>query len=127
MTMSDAVSGASLTRAVLVVDDEMDLARGMVALLKRRGLEAQAIGDPQEALELVRADPKRWGAVLTDMTMPFMSGREFRRHLRAIHPELPVLLMSGMEDDVEPGEFEGRLVKPFKVDDLLPLLRPFLA
>jgi CheY-like chemotaxis protein len=124
--MPDAVSGANLTRQVLVVDDELDLARGMVALLKRRGLLAQAVGDPAEALDLVRAEPLRWGAVLTDMTMPSMSGREFRRHLRAIHPDLPVLLMSGMEDEVEPGEFDGRLVKPFKVDELIPLLRPFL-
>jgi len=124
--MPDAISGAARTRQVMVVDDEMDLARGMVALLLRRGLKAQAVGDPEEALALVRADPSLWGAVLTDMTMPNMTGREFRSHLRAIHPELPVLLMSGMEDAVEPGEFEGRLVKPFKVDELIPLLRPFL-
>jgi CheY-like chemotaxis protein len=125
--MPDTVLGAKSTRQVLVLDDELDLARGMVALLKRRGLVAQAVGDPEEALALVRAEPLRWGVVLTDLTMPTMSGREFRRHLRAIHPDLPVLLMSGMEDAVEPGEFEGRLVKPFKVDELLPLLRPFLT
>ncbi|HXC65571.1 MAG TPA: response regulator [bacterium] len=125
--MSKATSGAISTLQVLVVDDEMDLARGMVALLTRRGLPAQAVGDPAEALAMVRAEPLAWGAVLTDMSMPSMSGREFRRQLRALRPGLPVLLMSGMEDGVEPGEFEGRLVKPFKVDDLVPLLRPFLA
>jgi DNA-binding NtrC family response regulator len=125
--MPDAIGGAKLVRQILVVDDEIDLARGLVALLKRRGLIAQAVGGPEEALDLVRAEPLSWGVVLTDMTMPSMSGREFRRHLRAIHPDLPVLLMSGMEDAMEPGEFEGSLVKPFKVDDLIPLLRPYLG
>jgi CheY-like chemotaxis protein len=125
--MPDPVPGSKPARQVLVVDDEMDLARGMAALLMRRGLPAQAVGDPEEALAMVRAEPLAWGAVLTDMAMPSMSGREFRRRLRAIRPELPVLLMSGREDDVEPGEFEGRLVKPFKVDDLIPLLRPLMA
>jgi CheY-like chemotaxis protein len=125
--MPDAASGANLTREVLVVDDELDLARGMVALLKRRGLPALAVGDPLEALALVREQPLRWAAVLTDMTMPAMSGREFRRQLRAQNPALPVLLMSGLDDDLEPGEFDGRLTKPFKVDDLLPLLRPFVG
>jgi CheY-like chemotaxis protein len=125
--MPDAVGGQNLTREILVVDDEMDLARGMAALLTRRGLPAQAVGDPMEALELVRTAPARWGVVLTDMSMPFMNGREFRRQLRAINPALPVLLMSGVEDEGEAGEFDGRLVKPFKMDDLIPLLRPFLG
>ena len=35
-------------------------------------------------------------------------------------------LQSGLEDEIEPGEFEARLVKPFRVDELLPLLKPFL-
>jgi|GEM_PF-1336857 len=111
---------------VLVVDDEGDLARGMAALLSRRGVPALAVASPTEALALVRGDPARWAVVLTDMTMPDMNGRELRRHLRAVDPSLPVVLMSGLEDEAEPGEFEGRLVKPFRVDELLPVLKPFL-
>jgi CheY-like chemotaxis protein len=108
------------------VDDEGELARGMAALLTRRGVPAHAVASPAEALRLVRADAQRWAVVLTDMTMPDMNGRELRKQLRAIAPGLPAVLMSGLEDDIEPGEFEARLVKPFRVDELLPLLKPFL-
>jgi CheY-like chemotaxis protein len=47
------------------------------------------------ALEAFRADPQRFDAVLTDETMPDMSGTDLAREMRKLRPDIPIILMSG--------------------------------
>jgi CheY-like chemotaxis protein len=47
------------------------------------------------ALQAFRAEPQRYDAVLTDETMPDMSGVDLAREMRRVRPELPIVLMSG--------------------------------
>ena len=80
---------------VLCVDDEPSLLSALASLLTRLGYRATAIADPREALARIRADPDAYDALLTDLSMPGLSGIELARAVSAIRPTLPVVLMSG--------------------------------
>jgi CheY-like chemotaxis protein len=61
--------------------------------------------------------------VITDLTMPEMSGVEFAASLKTQHPELPVMLWTGYKDDIAEESLESRLVncilqKPFDIEEL---------
>jgi DNA-binding NtrC family response regulator len=59
------------------------------------GYEVEGVTHPEAALAMVRADPERFAVVLTDETMPEMSGLLLAGHLREIRPGLPIILMTG--------------------------------
>jgi PAS domain S-box-containing protein len=90
---------AELVRAngesVLFVDDEVVLCRSVAGLLERLGYRVTARSDPAEALELFRRTPRAFDLVLTDLTMPGMTGVELAREVLELAPAKPVLVMSG--------------------------------
>jgi PAS domain S-box-containing protein len=87
------VSGAG--KRVLFVDDEEMLARLGQNSLERLGYEVEARTSVAEALTRVRADPRRYDLVITDQTMPEMTGVEFAAALLKIRPDLPIILTTG--------------------------------
>ena len=116
--------------SVLLIDDNAIQAATRQAILKRAGYFVIAALDTARVLEQFRHDefPTPIGAVITDHVMPGMNGAEFVRELRRTHPELPVMVISGMEDAEE--EYAGMnvrfLVKPLMPDLLLSNLRELL-
>ena len=80
---------------VMIVDDE----RALVALAEEilAGLSYEPVGFDSSlaALEAFRLEPKRFDLVLTDQTMPDLTGTELAREIRQLRPEIPILLMSG--------------------------------
>ena len=115
---------------VLLIDDNAVQATTRQAILKRAGYFVIAALDPAHALEQFRHGefPTPIDAVITDHVMPGMNGAEFVRELRRAHPELPVMVISGMEDaEVEYAGMNVRfLVKPLMPDLLLSNLRELL-
>jgi CheY-like chemotaxis protein len=115
---------------ILVVED-----RGLVrtlagSVLSAAGFDVVTAAGGDEALELVRTGTEP-DLLLTDVVMPGMSGAELARRLRRLHPELPVLYMSGYTDDVvQPAELaEPRtsfLAKPFHNAELVAAARSAL-
>ncbi len=83
---------------VLVVDDEVDITDTLSVGLERLGYEVAAVNDPREALQAVRDDPAGWSVVVTDYLMPEMDGLALAGALRALRPELPVILYTGVDD-----------------------------
>ncbi len=84
----------------LVVDDEPAVLAVMCALLEHEGLSTIAFHDGEEALEHFRQDPGAFDMVLTDQTMPRMTGVELIRRIHELRPELPVILCTGFSDSV---------------------------
>jgi len=80
---------------LLFVDDEELLARWAQPALSGIGYEVEIATLPADALAAVRADPQRYALVLTDQTMPGMTGLMLAARLREICPALPVILMTG--------------------------------
>jgi len=90
--------GASLHGRILLVEDEQSVLGFMRELLQGWGLEVVAARDPRDALHWFALEPDRFDVVLTDHTMPGMTGMELARALVARCADLPVLLYSGRND-----------------------------
>ncbi len=112
-------SGVANGTAILLLDDNAVQAATRQTILKRAGYHVFAVLDPVRALSQIQtgdfaADIK---LVITDHLMPNMMGAEFVRELRKSHPDLPVLVISGLEEAEE--EYTGLDVL-FRVKPLLP-------
>jgi PAS domain S-box-containing protein len=124
------VAGAGQTSAawqghgqILVVDDEDSVRAVASALLRRRGLRTVEASDGLKALDLFQATPHEFALVLLDLTMPNMNGEDTLRALRAVRPDVNVLLMSGYNEQDVTRLFAGRhlsgfLQKPFRAEEL---------
>jgi two-component system, cell cycle sensor histidine kinase and response regulator CckA len=112
---------------ILLLDDEPALLRVTAMRLERAGFSVQAHNDPAQALEQFALDPGAFDVVLTDHTMPVMTGIDFARKVRGIRPDLPVILCSGHHEVADSTEWHGiveaMLAKPFEEEDLLQLLQ----
>ncbi|HEX4584307.1 MAG TPA: ATP-binding protein [Burkholderiaceae bacterium] len=82
-------------QVVLVVDDEAVLVRLAEEVLASIGYEPVGCVGAQEALEMFRAAPERFDALLTDVVMSGLTGPQLATELRKLKPTLPVILMSG--------------------------------
>jgi CheY-like chemotaxis protein len=80
---------------ILFVDDEPAIVKMAKSLLERMGYRVEAYRDPQKALERLQAKPDIFDLVMTDMTMPQMSGVQLSEKIKAIRPQLPVIICTG--------------------------------
>jgi len=105
--------------AILLIDDNAIQAATRQTILKRAGYFVIATLSPQRTLEQFQnADfPEDIGLVITDHIMPGMNGSAFVKALRELHPEMPVLVISGLEE--AEAEYEGLNVT-FRLKPLLP-------
>ncbi|MGP8259933.1 MAG: response regulator [Acidobacteriaceae bacterium] len=115
---------------VLLIDDNAMQATIRQAILYRAGYYVIVALNPAHALARIQQDefPAAIDAVITDHVMPGMNGAQFVRELRKTHPDLPVMVISGMEE-AEP-EYIGMNVrfflKPLMPDLLLSNLRDLI-
>jgi two-component system, cell cycle sensor histidine kinase and response regulator CckA len=108
---------------VLLVDDEPTVRRLGRRMLERAGFDVVLAADGREALETFRARPDGFACVLLDLTMPTLGGRETFVALRAVRPDVRVIISSGYDQDEVMREFEGQtrvgfLPKPYVFDRL---------
>ena len=80
---------------ILLVDDEEPLVRLGEEALAELGYEPTGFTSAAAALEALRADPGRFDIVLSDESMPDMTGSELAAEIRRLRPEMPIVLMSG--------------------------------
>jgi PAS domain S-box-containing protein len=88
------------TERVLVVDDEPSVAATVVDQLAAMGYRATSCASGPEALAAFRADPGGIDLLLTDMTMPGMTGVALAQEFKRLRPELPVLLCTGYSQHI---------------------------
>ena len=89
---------SALQGRVLLVEDEQSVLGFMRELLQGWGLEVVAASDPADALRWFSLEPERFDIVLTDHTMPVMTGLELARALVQRRPDVPVLMYSGRSE-----------------------------
>jgi len=111
---------------VLVVDDHELLRQLTVRLLDGSGFEVLALGDAHEALAVAEARARELALVITDVSMPTMSGPQLGTRVREVCPGVPLLFVTGFAADglagtLPPGSW--MLEKPFTRDDLLARVR----
>ena len=119
-----------MTPALLLIDDNAVQAATRQTILRRAGYFVIAVLNPQRALDQFQRNEfqEEIGLVITDHLMPGMTGSEFVQQLRHTHQELPVMVISGL-DEAE-AEYEGLNVlfrlKPLLPEDLLADVRQLL-
>ncbi len=116
---------------VLFVDDEKVLVDIGQKLLERLGYEVVGRTSSVEALELFRAKPESFDLVITDMTMPNMTGDKLARELMGIRPDIPVILCTGFSERItkEKAKLLGIrefVMKPLVMKDLAKSMRRVL-
>ncbi len=119
-TEPEDLSGSGV---VLVVDDEEVVRRTAAAALRRYGYLVLSASDGPSAIDIVRESGSRLCAVLLDLAMPGMDGVETLDHIKAIAPEVPVLLSSGFGEieathRLAGAELAGFLQKPYTAAQL---------
>ncbi|TCD47240.1 ATP-binding protein [Chlorobium sp. N1] len=86
--------------AILYVDDEPASLRMMEIMLDRLGYRATALSSPEEAVRVFQPNPGEFDLLLTDLSMPAMTGIELAARLHEIRPSLPVVLMTGYGKEI---------------------------
>jgi CheY-like chemotaxis protein len=117
---------------VLVVDNEPQVARLLTVMLKRMGYRVTVEGGGHEAFETFKARPDIFDIVITDQTMPDLTGIELSKKISQIRPDLPILLCTGFSETVceEKAQQYGVrkfLLKPLEKQTLSQTLRELLS
>lgn len=123
---------AALAGRVLLVEDDPLVGDYLAELLAGWGLETQLQRDPRRALAWLGSADAPAQLLLTDHTMPHMTGLELAAAARAVQPGLPVLLVSAHADDFDAGTLadhgvHAALAKPVDAARLRGLLQQLLA
>jgi len=116
---------------ILFVDDEELIVHSVRNMLQRLGYKITALNDSREALKLFSADPSQFDLVMTDQTMPFMTGEDLGKELMRIRSDIPVILCTGYADFISSEKatamgFQGFIMKPFTVREGAELVRHVL-
>jgi CheY-like chemotaxis protein len=130
MNQEDQQLNLEIASAILLIDDNPIQAATRQTILRRAGYFVIVALNPGRALEQFQRKefPAEISLVITDHIMPGMNGAQFVRELKKLRPDLPVMVISGLEE--AEAEYEGMdvefLVKPLSPDLMLAHLRLLL-
>ena len=116
---------------ILLVDDEKQIIDIEQQILERLGYKVTPKTDSEEALEEFAAQPDRFDLVITDMTMPKMTGDQLARRMMDIKPQIPVILCTGFNEAITEEKalamgIDKFVMKPIIKDDLANTIRTVL-
>ncbi len=116
---------------ILVVDDEEAVVKMEQQMLESLGYQVTAMTDSLEAIKLFEKNPENFDLVLTDHTMPVISGSTLMRELLKIQPDIPIILCTGYSaliDEERARQAGARefVMKPFDVRKLALVVRKVL-
>jgi len=87
---------------ILVLDDEQILGSCLGDILESHGYMATVMSDSQEAMERFKHNPDEFALIITDQTMPGITGVELVKTAREISPDMPIILNTGFSDAINP-------------------------
>ena len=117
--------------SILFVDDEDLLAQLNGERLKSLGYEVVTTTSSREALAIFRAEPERFDLVITDYTMPHLTGIDLANQLLTIRGDIPIILCTGHSDAVSPEIAKEKgirafLMKPLSKQEMAEAIRRVL-
>ncbi len=119
------------TERILIVDDEISVARLEKQMLERLGYTVIEYSSSQSALDAFRQDPDSYDLVISDMTMPNITGDRLAQKLIFIRSDIPIIICTGFSDRIDRGKSEaigikGFLMKPVVKSDMARMVRKVL-
>jgi CheY-like chemotaxis protein len=117
--------------SVLLIDDEEDVLEMMHSMIKKLGYQVISRNSSIEALDTFRNHPRQFDLVITDQTMPEMSGLELVDQLIRIRPDIPVIVCTGYtemiaEDTAGSLGIGAYVMKPVRISDISVKIRKLL-
>ncbi len=109
---------------ILFVDDESTILKMMTIMITNLGFKIKAMSSPLKALSLFQKKLDNFNLVITDMTMPEMTGLELASEIHKISPKMPIILLTGYEKDIEQTKTLADygicklLIKPVRLADM---------
>jgi CheY-like chemotaxis protein len=108
---------------VLFIDDEEILVESARPMLERLGYSVTTTTDALEALEEFRAHPEAFDLVITDQTMPQLTGEKLAQELLRVRPDIPIILCTGysemiQEENAKALGIQEFLLKPFSIGEI---------
>ena len=119
------------TERILVVDDEVLLVDLLAQNLSLLGYEVFARSSSEEALAVFSQNPSEFDLVITDLTMPHLTGLDLAVRLREYQPDVPIILCTGFSESISEEKaralgIQGLLFKPCNRMDLAQTVRAVL-
>ena len=119
------------TERILLVDDEEQVLKLEMEILSRLGYEVIAETSSKRALDLVRENPDRFDLMISDMTMPEMTGDLLTRAISEAAPDLPVVICTGFSERIDEARAQSLgvkrvILKPIAKSDLAETVRTVL-
>jgi PAS domain S-box-containing protein len=116
---------------ILIVDDEKMLVAVVQQVLQHLGYDAVSRTSPLEALELFKAKPDHFDLVITDQTMPGMTGDALAKELLSIRPTLPVIICTGYSHTIDQERamkigIKAFVMKPILINEIAAAVRKAL-
>jgi len=116
---------------ILFVDDEDNLVLAARYNLERFGYDITTETNPLQALELFKSRPDQFDIVITDMTMPDMTGESLAKAVMEIRPDIPVIICTGFSDRISEQQAKGMgakafVMKPVLTGDMTRIIRKVL-
>ena len=117
---------------ILFVDDEESMVDMNRQLLERLGYDVKSTTKPVEALERFKADPDQFDVIITDMTMPRMTGDRLASEVLKIRPHMPVIICTGYSERMSAKKAEALgarkyIEKPIGLRKMASALREVLG
>jgi signal transduction histidine kinase/ligand-binding sensor domain-containing protein len=116
--------------SILLIDDEIELVRASKQILERLGYKVTGRLNPLHALELFRTQPDLFDLIITDFTMPKMTGLQVAKAIKKIKPKIPIILCTGFAASISHKEIESRVddyvMKPVIKSELAKIVRQAL-
>ena len=107
----DPVMGGS--ERILLVDDEASIVSMVTDMLQRLGYRVTCHTSSLEALELFRAQPDNFDLVITDLTMPNMTGDRLAKEIKQIRPDIPIIICTGFSSRIDTNSPEAQYVDAY--------------
>ena len=115
---------------ILLVDDEETLSDLFTELLKQLGYKVENKTCSLETLDAYRLEPDKYDLVLTDMTMPKLTGLKLAEEIHKIKPDQPVIIITGFNNtdinNYEEHGINGLIMKPVEINELAKVVRAVL-
>ncbi|MGB3223915.1 MAG: ATP-binding protein [Desulforhopalus sp.] len=96
---------------ILIVDDEEAIVQVDKRILESLGYTVTATTDPEEVLMAIQTQPGNFDLVISDMTMPKMTGLDLAEQITAINPDIPIIISTGSNDIVKTERFKKLAIK----------------
>lgn len=119
------------TERILLVDDEKSIVRLETKMLERLGYTITSCSDSLEALKTFEAEPSAYDLIITDMTMPRMTGDQLAAKILSLRSNMPIIVCTGFSENMSKKHAEslgikGYLMKPVIKSEVAKMVRKIL-